>query len=287
MSKTLSLFDDPPPAQRTPAGLDASLDQYFTPLWAAQLIVDRFFGDLDENDVVIDPCSGDGALLRGLPAHVPAIGIEIDPKIAARARELTGRTIITGDFRTVPIDLRPTALLANPPFNTDIIDGFLDRAHQLLPHGGRAGFILPAYVLQTPSRVLAYNERWSLRQEFLPRTLFPNLSKPLCFCLFSKDRQRLMVGFALYREAAAVADMPDAYREKLGSGAGSIWVNAVREALRNLGGEASIAQIYQEMEPRRPSQTQFWKEKIRQVLREHFDRVGPALYSDRPLPRAA
>ncbi|MGX9221850.1 hypothetical protein ACWV27_26135 (plasmid) [Massilia varians] len=70
--------------------------------------------------------------------------------------------------------------------------------------GGQAGFILPAYAFQTASRVVGYAERWALSQSMIPRNLFPGLSLPLVFATFEKGRRRTMIGFALYRETAAV-----------------------------------------------------------------------------------
>ena len=59
--------------------------------------------------------------------------------------------------------------------------------------------------MQTPSTVLRWNERWSLEQRLVPRTLFPRAIRPLVFVLFTKDRRRkLLGGFLLYRESAEV-----------------------------------------------------------------------------------
>jgi predicted RNA methylase len=106
----------------------AKLSQWFTPCWAAELIVERHFSHLTPSDLVLDPMAGSGNLLAGVPAPIPAIGIEIDPRHAARARERTNRRVIEGDFRdTMPrlatFDLHPTMVLANPPFVASTIVG--------------------------------------------------------------------------------------------------------------------------------------------------------------------
>ena len=137
--------------------------------------------------------------------YVTAVGTEADPELAAQARERTGREVVVGDCRSVAIDFQPTAIIGNPPFKTKIIDAFMERAHGLLPAGGRVGFLLPAYYFQTAERVTGYMCKWSISQELLPRNAFHSRMRvPLCFAVFSKDRRRTQVGFAFYRETAGV-----------------------------------------------------------------------------------
>ncbi len=247
-----------------------SLGQYPSPVWVAELLVERHFSDLDAGDLVIEPACGPGAFLSAIPFDVPAIGVDIDAKMVALARSNTGREIVQGDFRTLELDVQPTAIIGNPPFNLRLIDGFLDRAHAMLPEGGRVGFILPAYAFQTAARVAGYAERWSIMQEMIPRNIYPGLSRPLVFALLSKDRRRTLVGFALYREATDVLALPKRYREIV-SGQGVVWREVVAAALRGLGGEADISAIYAEIEGKRPTQTKFWREKIRQTLYRYLD----------------
>lgn len=257
------------------------LGQYPTPVWVAEALVERHFGDLDSSDCVIEPGCGPGAFLSAIPEHVQAIGVEIDAMIAKEAAANTGRRILTGDFRSIQLDVQPTIVIGNPPFNLKLIDGFLDRSHKLLPEGGRVGLILPSYAFQTASRVADYAERWSLMQEMIPRNIYPGLSLPLVFAIFSKDRRRTMVGFALYREAADVLGMPEPYRASVSAGGGPVWREAVTAALRALGGEANVTALYAEIGGKRPTRTQFWQEKIRQTLRrysEHFTPVAPGRY---------
>lgn len=255
--------------------------QYPTPVWVAEALVERHFGNLDSDDCVIDPGCGPGAFLSAIPEHVPAIGVEIDATVAKEAERNTGRRIIVSDFQTVQLDVQPTLVLGNPPFQMALIDGFLERSYALLPEGGRVGFILPAYAFQTAARVAGYAERWSLMQEMIPRNIYPGLSLPLVFAVFSKDRRRTLVGFALYREAADVLGMPQPYRGTINAGAGPVWKEAVGAALRALGGEACLQDIYREIGGIRPTRTKFWQEKIRQTLRryaDHFISVAPGRY---------
>lgn len=247
-----------------------------TPLWLADALVSRHFPQLDHRDTVLEPSCGEGSFLAAVPAHVPAIGVEIDPDLAQIARHETGRHVIAGDFRHVRIDVRPTVILGNPPFRMRLIDEFLRRAHQLLPDGGRAGFLLPAYAMQTSRRVSAYAELWSIAAEIIPRDAFPRLREPLIFATFSKDRRRLLVGVALVDQAADVHELPEPYRAALRATRGSLWRTVCRIALGRLGGRASLPQIYGELETARPTRSVFWREKIRQILRE-----SPALF--RPL----
>jgi adenine-specific DNA-methyltransferase len=256
----------------------ATLNQYFTPLWADEALVERYFARLGADDMVIEPSCGEGAFLAAIPANVPVVGVELDPVLANTARRLTGRDVVTGDFRTVPLKLQPTAIIGNPPFTAKVFQGFLDRAHGMLPDGAVAGFILPAYMLKHASVVEQYRTRWSLQAEQLPVDLFPSLSKPLLFCLFRKDRQRALIGLALYEECAAVAQLHAHYQALLRRVSGSAWATAVAEALLHVGGEGDLEAIYRAMERRRPTSNQWWKEKVRQVLQERFERRGPARY---------
>lgn len=261
------------------------LGQYFTPAWAAEQLVDTFFPDLD-GATVVEPSCGDGRFLQALPHHVRAIGVEIDPIHADTARRRTGREIVTGDFRTVSLpvpDGEVDALIGNPPYKLDIVDGMLARAATLLAHSGTIGFILPAYTFQTPSRVLRYAQDWRLETHLLPRTLFPGLSKPLVFALFRKSGPQ-WIGLTLYAETHDVAGMDGTVSETLRNGSGSVWRQVIVNALSDLGGEATLKDLYTAIGPRRPTSTNWWREKIRQVVRRDFVRTGPGRYA---LPQAA
>lgn len=254
------------------------LDQYPTPAWAAQCLWNEHFSDLGVNDVVWEPTCGPGRFLQAIPKHIRAYGCEIDPILAERARQLTGRTIITGDFLKVVMPEPPTAVIGNPPFQMALIDKMLDRFHAELPEGGRVGLLLPAYAFQTAGRVVRYSERWSLQQQAIPRNIYPGLAKPLLFALFRKDQRRLMVGFSLYHEAAFIQALPKEVGEAMIQGSAT-WSEVVFSAIASHGGEASLAQIYEYVCSRRPSQNPAWREQVRKICGERAIRVCRARYS--------
>lgn len=243
----------------------ADLGQYFTPRWVAEAIVERHFAHLSSRDRVLEPSCGPGAFLLALPDEVDAVGVEIDPVLAAQARAATGREIICGDF--LRVDPGPvTHIVGNPPFSADLVHGFLDRAHALLPEGGTCGFLLPAYILQTSSKVALMNRKWSMQAELVPRNVFPRLKLPLVFSMFRKDRARSLVGFFLFRETEDVSAMPREVRAALdGLDRGSVWRRAVRLAFAAAGDVvASLEALYAVVE--RPTPNRHWREKVRQVL---------------------
>jgi adenine-specific DNA-methyltransferase len=256
------------PARAACRPYQVTLNQYFTPGYATEALVHRHFSQLGASDLVIEPACGDGGFLAALPLHVPAIGVEIDPVIAALARANTGRTVITGDFRSAVLPDRAAAVIGNPPFNAKLISQFLDRSWSLLDEGGVAGFILPAYVLQTSTAVNRFHRRWSIEQELLPRNLFPRLKLPIVFSIFRKERVRRLVGFFLYAEAADIAAMHrDCRRIAEQSGKPQTWRAVTLYALRSLGGDATLDALYRAIEPRRPSlANRYWEARIRNVL---------------------
>lgn len=278
----LNLFPDHAPEDaKMPL---AELGQYPTPVWVAEAIVERHFPDLDDSDLVLEPTCGPGPFLNAIPEHIPAFGVEIDPEYAAIARSRTGRTVLEGDIRTIDLPAQPTAIIGNPPFAGAVIDALLDRAWDWLPEEGRIGLILPAFYFKTASKVVGLNQRWSMSQEMIPQNIYPRLRYPLLFTLLSKDRQRTLVGFALYHDADVALSLGKRYRETLDRGTGSVWRNVVEIALERLGGEAKLQELYREVEHRRPTDNQYWKAKIRQMVQKHCVRTGPATWA---LPAAA
>lgn len=252
----------------------ARLGQYMTPDWAAEALVARYFGDLSTDDHVLEPSCGRGAFLRAIPAHVPALGVEIDPALADVAQRSSCRPVIVGDFRLVDIVQRPTAIIGNPPFFLRVIEDFLARADALLDDDGRVGFVLPAFTFQTSNTAMRIAERWRVQQDMLPRDLFPKLQHPLCFALLRKGRARGLVNFALYHELAAVQRLQTRYRTLLAEGEGSAWAAVTRAALEALGGRASLQRLYSEIEGHRPTTNPWWQAKVRQQLQRLAVRVG-------------
>lgn len=254
------------------------LGQFFTPSWAAELLYEKHFSHLGADDFLIEPSCGDGSFLAAVPAVVPALGVEIDPVMAARARVNTGRPVVAGSFLSAELPGNASAILGNPPFQSDLIHRFLDRSWELLREDGAAAFILPAYVLQTSTAVNKLHSRWSISQALLPRNLFPRLSIPIVFTVFRKERVRRLVGFFLYAEAHQVAQIQKDCRRMLDqSGKAETWRSVTKFALLSLGGEADLNSIYRTVEPRRPSlANRFWEARIRNVLQksDEFESVG-------------
>lgn len=255
-----------------------TLNQYFTPSWAARALIQKHFSDLTANDYVVEPMCGPGRFLEPVPAHVPAMGIEIDPEQAALARERTGRRILTADFREVSFSEQPTVFLGNPPFKTRLFDEFLSIAEQVMARDGRIGMILPAFFFQTSGRVVRYNEAWGIATELLPRDLFPGLEKPLIFATFRKDAQRKLVGFSLYHEQAFVKALPKDVAKSLREGPRT-WREVVSDAIDAAGGIASLQQIYDYVASRRPTSNPNWKEQVRKICQSRATRVDRAQYS--------
>ena len=246
------------------------LHQFFTPAWASERLVELFFPHLGKDDVVLEPSCGDGSFLKAIPTDVPAIGVEIDPMVAGIARANSGRQVITGDFRTARIPHKPTVIIGNPPYQAKLLDQFLDRAHDLLNEEQQTAFLLSVHLLQTPSAVIRWNENWSLSQHLVPRTLFPRAIRPLSFVIFTKDKQRKLTGgFSLYHESNDVQGMPLKLKAILCDRSKSTWRSVVMEALHCLGGKATMQEIYQFVEPRKPSGNNWWKEKVRQTLQRY------------------
>ena len=254
-----------------------ALEQWMTQEWVAHELVAQFFPDLTMFDRVLEPSCGTGAFLSAIPAHVPALGVEIDPELAEVARRHTGREVIVGDFTTMALP-PVTAIVGNPTFSIHVVRRFMDRAFELLPNDGRAGFILPAHTFQIASSTVQFAERWHIEQVAIPRGLFANLSVPLCFARFTKGRRGL-VGFALYHEAHAVNLLQRRYRALLAQGERSVWAAVTRAALEQLGGEATLPELYREIEGARPTHNRFWREKVRQQVQLVGVRRGRARWA--------
>lgn len=256
-----------------------ALGQYMTPDWVADAILDRYFGDLDTADRVIEPSCGRGAFLKAIPDYVPAVGVEIDSALAAVAVRNSGRRVIVGDFAAADLPFQPTAVIGNPPFKLSTVERFLHRAWELLPEDGRVGFILPVSMFQTATTVERLAVRWSISQELLPKSIFSRLQHPICFAILTKGVKRGLVGFGLYYEKAAVDRLQRRYRALLADGERSVWAAVTMAALEQLGGQAELSAIYREIEGARPTTNTFWQAKVRQTLQRIARRVGPGLWA--------
>ncbi len=255
--------------------------RYNTPQWAAEEIVARHLR-VGPSDLVIEPSCGPGQFLQAIPHEIQAIGVELESELAEQARRLTGRQVITGDFRTVALP-SPAAIIGNPPFALALVEAFLERAHRLLPKDGFCGFILPAYALQNGNRVSAWHARWGLVQEMLPRQLFPGLAHPIVFATFIKGRTELFQGFGLYREYSEMQDLSKQHQVLLQRAeTGSVWHGFVKTLLQEAGRPVTLEELYRQAARRdRPTENRWWKEKIRQTLaRYEFPRDGQGYYAD-------
>ena len=248
-----------PESDQAPSGRQRELSQFFTPAWAAEMLFDAHFSHLTAADSVWEPTCGPGNALAAIPAHIPAFGTEIDPELARQAALRTGRTVLAGDCRTVPLSRPVTAVFGNPPFSLDVFSELLERCASLLQNGQSAGWILP-------------------------RDLFPGLSKPLIFGLFTRDYTPKLLGFRLFPEVAAMREMGSAAQESLRNGIRgprSVWRETIASAIEELGGRAELGEIYAKLEGRRPTQNPHWREQIRKVVQDtaHFLRVGEGVYA--------
>lgn len=261
---------------------NTELSQFFTPAWAAELIIQHFYPSLGSGDTVFDLGCGDGRFLMALPDEVCAFGFEIDPDMAALARSNSGREIVVGDFSSAPWpEVTPTLIIGNPPYDMSLVDKALARSYEALDYDGEVGMILPAYFFQTAATVMDYAEKWSLKPTFLPRNLFDGMSKPLMFAQFKKELKTTMVGFFLYEETRDVLSFKRQYKTLFVGNSSSthVWGEAIEKALLALGGTASLQDIYREIEGSRPTNTQFWKEQIRKVARQFFLCVEKGVYA--------
>lgn len=246
---------------------DPSLSQYFTPSWAADLLVADALRGLGEASV-LEPSCGDGAMLGAIPASNPALGIEIDPRMAQSARERTGREVICGDLRNVDLTGRRfEVVVGNPPFEADVIDALVARALELIPDDGVVGLVLPAHIPASSMRMERWSSRFAIETRLLPRNLFPRLTLPLVWTRMVKTDRRTIVGMFLFEEQSDVSAMPDAARRRLRNG--GTWREVVEDALAAIGGEASLGEIYAAVEPRRRSANPHWRDKTRQVLAQY------------------
>ncbi|MHD0644386.1 DNA methyltransferase family protein [Pseudomonas aeruginosa] len=256
------------------------LNQYFTPAWVADALVRRYFPHLGKDDFVVDPMCGIGRFLNALPKFIRAMGIEIDADTADMARSLTGRRIITGSVLDVELDEKPTLLLGNPPFSFKLFEAFLDRAYNWMDEGGQVAMILPTYFFQTGHTVSRLNERWSLFQEMIPRNIYENLEKPLCFGILTKDDKRLMSGFALYHETAFVNELPKELKAALVDGRDGLWWTVVKQAYEasyseaDVEGGVALSNLYEYIVQRRPTANRKWKEQVRKVCQTHMRRTS-------------
>lgn len=247
-----------------------ALSQWFTPFWAAEELVEDALRELGDVSIV-EPSCGSGAFLAAFPTSCPAFGVEIDAGMVPQAIANSGREVLLGDFRTVDLGGRTIeAVIGNPPFDMAVVDGFLDRAHALLPDDGLVAMILPASAFRT-KRVVRWSDRFSLDVNLIPKTLFGKLRDPLIWAKLRKGRPRTFAGLMLFAEQRDVEAMRRDIRSALERP--GTWRAAVQLALESLGGAAALADIYEQITPERRV-SPHWQPKVRQILQYHFRSVG-------------
>jgi site-specific DNA-methyltransferase (adenine-specific) len=109
-----------------------------------------------------------------------------------------------------------------------------------------------------------------------------SLSKPIIFMLYTKDRQKRLIGMRLYNETNSIRELPQGVQRLLihcPQGARSTWKKTIHNAIEQLGGKARLEAIYDCLSNRKPTANPWWKEKVRQVCQQHFIRVEPATYA--------
>ncbi|WP_415913206.1 hypothetical protein [Neptuniibacter sp. QD37_11] len=263
------------------------LNQYFMPVWAAERIIQHYYGDLTAKDLVLDAGCGDGRFLMSIPKHVPAYGVEIDPDLAIMARANSGRHVIEADLKELEFPFKPTLVIGNPPFEMKVVQAILDQAYEHMDYNKEVGLVLPCSIFQTADTVLDMSERWSLKHDLMPRNMFQNMQNPIMFARFIKARKPVLFGMFLYEETSDMLSLKKQYRLKFVGNESSthLWGEVIEQALIALGGEATLQELYAEIEGKRPTRTQHWKEQIRKVARDSFRKVKSATYGlwERPV----
>lgn len=118
--------------------------EYFaTPSWVTALILPKL--DWRGVDTVLDPCAGDGAILRAVGAFAPVAtkGIEVDPD-----RALAGG-FDCGDALTMRWEA-PALVIMNPPFS--LAQEFCEKACREIARGGEVAVLMRLAMLAGQKR---------------------------------------------------------------------------------------------------------------------------------------
>jgi site-specific DNA-methyltransferase (adenine-specific) len=227
-------------------------------------------------------------MLGVIPHSIPAYGIELQGELAQIARTRTGRPVRHGSFLEVPIDPDTDTFFGNPPFSLNLIEGLLNRIGKECREGTYLGLILPVFAFQTASRVVRWNETWTIEQASLPRNLFPGIRETLAFAQFTKERKPKLIGFVLYGETQHVRSLPTWLQNRLEGASGKVlerkggWREAVSAVADFLGGEFTLQDLYRVfgIADHRPSlSNRNWKAKLRQIVQgKGFERIAPGVY---------
>lgn len=144
-------------------------DQYMTPPWT----VEALQGAAPLTGPVLDPCCGDGGLLRALRGPLERHGMDIDGELIQRARndiwwrgagwsraagllsqqdflgEAAARRLRAAGIRTI---------VTNPPYK--LAEKFVARSLRLLPHGGEVFMLLRLGFLASQRRRALYQRHF-------------------------------------------------------------------------------------------------------------------------------
>lgn len=96
-------------------------DQWYTEPWLARWLVD--WAQLTLSDVVLEPCAGDGAIVRAVPESIPVIACEIDDRMLPTLSTAHPKlAVFIGDFfdprrQEAIAAFKPTVAIENPAFS--------------------------------------------------------------------------------------------------------------------------------------------------------------------------
>jgi predicted RNA methylase len=113
--------------------------QFFaTPPELADYVVK--FSFLKENDIVLEPSAGDGALIKAMQRvysdkHVYAY--EIQPELQEQLKRISHVDLLGGDFLEVEPHVNFDKIIMNPPFSRNQDIKHIEHAYKFLKPGGR------------------------------------------------------------------------------------------------------------------------------------------------------
>lgn len=146
-------------------------DQYYTKMSVAKECIDSILSLIPSalQYQWIEPSAGNGSFLKGLPANIQSIGIDLDPKMDG---------IMKGDFLTwEPSTQTKRVFFGNPPFGKQgsLAKSFIQHASQ---YATIIAFILPkSFVKPSMSRAFPSKFHCILEKE-LPKDSFEVNSVP-------------------------------------------------------------------------------------------------------------
>lgn len=110
-------------------------DFYATPHWCTRRLLEHW---LPRATNILDPCAGEGDILRACGDAMPAYGqkslhaVELRPECGSMIREVNGISSVTiGDFlnKEIHTNVNDTVIITNPPYSLTV--PFLEKSIQL------------------------------------------------------------------------------------------------------------------------------------------------------------